>query len=77
MQTLTIKISDKVYGKVLWFLSKFSKEEIEILSDEGSYVDAAVYLENELNEMMSGKASYHSLEEFNDQLEDAIREHEN
>lgn len=77
MQTLTIKISDKVYGKILWFLSKFSKDEIEILADEGSYVDARVYLENELKEIMSGKASYHSLEEFNDHMEDAIREYEN
>ena len=76
MHTIRLKISDKVYDKLIWLLGKFNKDEIEILSDNESYAETKNYLERELNEIYSGNASFHSLEEFDSKLENSIRTNE-
>lgn len=76
MHTIRLKISDKVYDKLIWLLSKFNKDEIEIVSDTENYTETKEYLENELNEILNGKASFHTLEEFDKNLEDTIRANE-
>ncbi len=76
MHTIRLKISDKVYDKLMWLLEKFSKDEIEILSDNESYAETKNYLERELNEIYSGNASFHSIEEFDRKLENSIRANE-
>ncbi len=73
MHTIRLKISDKVYDKLIWLLSKFNKDEIEIVSDTENYTETKEYLENELNEILNGKASFHTLEEFDKNIEDTIR----
>jgi len=72
MQTIKLKISDKVYDNLMWLLSKFNKDEVEILSDTESYIDNQKYLQNELNEILTGKAKFHSIEEFEKHLDDSI-----
>lgn len=72
MQTIKLKISDKVYDNLMWLLSKFNKDEIEILSDTESFIDNQKYLQNELNEILAGKAKFHSIEEFEKHLDDSI-----
>ena len=76
MHTIRLKISDKVYDKLIWLLSKFNKDEIEIVSDTENYTETKEYLENELNEILNGKASFRTLEEFDKNLEDTIRANE-
>lgn len=76
MHTLKIKISDKVYDKLMWLLSKFSKDEIEIISDDESFIETKSYLEKEYKEILNGKASFHSVEEFDQTLEDSIGKNE-
>ena len=77
MHTIKLRISDKVYDKLLWLLSKFSKDEVEILSDVDSFAETKNYLQKELDEIYSGEATFHSLEEFDKKLEDSIRANEN
>lgn len=76
MHTIRLKISDKVYDKLIWLLGKFNKDEVEILSDTESYSETQIYLEKELNEIYSGEASFDSLEEFDAKLENSIRANE-
>ena len=38
MHTIHLKINDKVYEKFLRLLSKFNKEEIEVLSEENQFI---------------------------------------
>jgi len=76
MHTLKIKISDKVYDKLMWLLSKFSKDEIEIISDDESFIETKSYLEKEYREILDGNASFHSVEEFDQTLEDSIGKNE-
>jgi hypothetical protein len=34
MHSIRLKISDKIFGNVMWWLSKFSKDEVEIIFDD-------------------------------------------
>lgn len=72
MHTIKLKISDKVYDKLLWLLSKFNKDEVEIVSDVDTCAETQKYLEKELNEIFNGGATFHSLEEFDRKLEESI-----
>ena len=76
MHTIKIKIHDKVYNHFIWLLSKFSKDEIEIIKEDDSYLKTKQYLQDELNEMNEGKVNYHSMDELNSKLENKIRKHE-
>ncbi|MFO7789130.1 MAG: tRNA pseudouridine synthase A [Bacteroidota bacterium] len=77
MHTIKLKISEKVYDKLLWLLSKFSKDEIEILSNENSFAETKNYLEKELDDIYAGQATFHTLEEVDNKIESSIRANEN
>ena len=72
MYTIQLKISDKVYDKFIWLLSKFNKEEIEIVSESSDFTSTSNYLHNELNEIESGKAKFVSQHEFENRLNGII-----
>ena len=77
MHSIKLLISDKVYDKFMWLLKKFSKDEVQIITEEGQdYNKTKKYLENELKEMDSGEASFYTIEEAEKKIEDNIRKHE-
>ena len=63
MQTVRLRISDKIYDKLLWLLSKFSKDEIEIIPESEDFIRNQKYLAGELDEILSGKATFMELNE--------------
>lgn len=77
MQTIRLRIHDKVYDKLIWLLSKFNKDEIEIITEDSSFIETQSYLKNELDEINCGKAKFHSIEELESGLSNAIKKHEN
>lgn len=80
MHSIRLKISDKIYENVLWWLSKFSKDEVEIIiedSEELIFGDNKKYLSKELNEILDGSAKFLSEEETEYRLEKMIKKHEN
>ncbi len=72
MRTLQLKINDKVYEKFLWLLSKFSKEEIEIISDDTAFLETQEYLQSELDEIQEGQAKFISQSEFENRIDSII-----
>lgn len=52
MKIIQLKINEKVYDKFLWLLSKFSKEEIEIVNENNS-TTSQNYLQSELSDTTS------------------------
>lgn len=79
MHSIRLKISDKIYGNVLWWLSKFSKDEIEIIIEdfgEKTFEENKKYLSEELNEILDGSAKFLSEEEAEYRLEKIIKKHE-
>ena len=77
MQTVRLKINDKVYDKVMWLLGKFNRNEVEIIPDDPSYIEYQEYLQNELDEINDGKAKFQSIYELEARLDNAIKNREN
>ena len=76
MHTIKLKIEDKVYDKFIWLLSKFTKDEVEIIIEEHNFTKTKKYLETELDEIKSNKANFLTLNETEQRLENLIRKHE-
>ncbi len=76
MHTLKLKIDDRVYDQFLDLLSKFSKEEIEIVMNESQFSETKKYLQTELDEINTGEAKFLSVNEAEQQLENLIKKHE-
>ena len=77
MHTIKLRVSDKIYNNLLWLLSKFSKDEIEIIAEDSTFTDNKKYLEQELNEIINGEANFIGVEEAEQRLENTIKQHEN
>jgi len=77
MHTIKLKISDNIYDKLLYLLNKFDKSELEIITDDKDFNDNKRYLEAELNEIISGKSTVISMEDFDARLERVIGELDN
>jgi hypothetical protein len=71
MHTIQLKINEKVYDKFIWLLSKFNKDEIEIISDDKDFISTQKYLQKELDEIKSKKAVFYSQNEFENRLDKA------
>lgn len=76
MHTLKLKINDHVYDKLIWLLSKFTIDEVEIIMDESNFNETKKYLDAELDEIKSGKAKFFTVNEAEQRLEKLIKKHE-
>jgi hypothetical protein len=72
MRTIHLKISDQVYDKFIWLISKFSKEEVEILDYSTDFSEVKDYLHKELSEIENGKASFLNQNEFEKRLDQIV-----
>lgn len=72
MPTIQLKINDKVYDRFLWLLSKFNKEEVEIISDNQDFLNTQHYLQKELEEIDNDSANLLSQDEFESRLDQII-----
>jgi hypothetical protein len=77
MHTIRLRINDRIYDKLLWLLSKFDNDEIEIISEDAEFIENQKYLNSELNEIIQGKATFVDINEVNDRLETIITRNEN
>lgn len=76
MQTIRLRVNDKVYKNLIRFLSKFSKEEIQVIEENDTFLSIQQYLEKELTRVEDGSAEYTSIEEFENRLDATIRKNE-
>lgn len=72
MHTIQLKINDKVYDRFLWLLSKFNKDEVEIISEDQDFILTKDYLQRELDEIQSGNAKFISQSELESRLNQII-----
>ena len=75
MQTLKLRVNDRVYEKLIWLLSKFNKDEVEIIPENTDFVKNQNYLAGELNEILKGKANFIEMDEAGQRLENSINKH--
>lgn len=77
MHTLKLKVNDRVYDKLMWLLSKFNKDEIEVIADTSDFASHQKYLAEELSEIQKNEATFIELDEAEKRLEEVINKHEN
>jgi hypothetical protein len=77
MHTVRLRVNDRVYDKLIWLLSKFNKDEIEIIPENSDFVKNQKYLAGELNEILKGEANFIEMDEAEQRLENIIKKHEN
>lgn len=76
MQTIRMRVSDQVFDHLMWFLSRFNTDEIQVIKENNEYVSILSYLQNELRLLEEGKEDYLTLDELEKQLEETIRKNE-
>lgn len=76
MHSVKLKIDDKIYDHLLWYLKKFSKDELEIIEEDNEMLENRQYLETELKEIVEGNASFYSIDEVEQRLDKVIARHE-
>ena len=76
MQTIRLRVNDKIYNHLMWFLGRFSKEEIQVISENEEFISLQEYLNKELNKVEDGNVEYVSVDQLDNLLEDTIRKHE-
>lgn len=77
MTTIKLKVNESVYDKIMWFLSKFSKEEIEILENDEIFQEQKNYLAAELKEILDGDAELIDFDRASAMLDAEIKGREN
>lgn len=76
MHTMKLKVNDGVYDKLIELLSKFERDEVEIIHETSDFAKNQNYLTNELNEILTGKATFIEVNEAEQRLENIIKKHE-
>lgn len=76
MPTIKLKVSNKIYEKLMGILNGFSKDEIEIIQEDPEFQANKHYLESELKEMDEGNAEFKTEEEVSERLTNVIRKYE-
>lgn len=73
MQTIRLRVNDKVYKNLIRFLSKFNKEEVVVIEENDTFLSIQKYLEKELARVEEGTAKYQSAEASEKRLDETIR----
>jgi len=76
MHNVRLKVNDTIYDKLMWLLSKFSKDEIEIIPEASDFSKNQKYLNDELNDILKGNANFIEIDETEQRLENIIARHE-
>ncbi len=76
MQTIRLRVNDKVYKNLIRLLSKFSKEEIQVIEENDTFLSIQQYHEKELTIVEDGSGEYTSIEELENRLDATIHKNE-
>lgn len=76
MHTLKLRVNDAVYNKLIQLLGKFSKDDIQIITETPDFTENQKYLTGELNEILDGQARFVKIPAAERRLENIIKKHE-
>jgi hypothetical protein len=76
MQTIRLRVNEKVYRSLMLFLERFKKDEIQVIKEDSEFISIQEYLKNELDVLEKGKNEFLSLEKLDSELEKTIQKYE-
>jgi hypothetical protein len=60
----------------MWFLNRFSKDELQVIREDDEYLSVREYLKKELAAVEEGTDEYISLEELDKELDATLEKYE-
>jgi hypothetical protein len=76
LQTIRLRVNDKVYKNLIILLSKFSKDEVEVIEENDSFLSIQQYFQKELASVEEGTAKYTTIEALENRLDVTIQKNE-
>lgn len=76
MRNIRLRINNKVYGHLMWFLKRFTSDEIQVIDEDENFVNVQTYLKAELEKMENGTAGFIGVEELYKELEATLKKYE-
>lgn len=76
MQTIRLRINDKIYKNILWLLGRFDKEELQIIEEDEQFSSAKALLTKELERLNCGEEELLDVDDVDRDIENAIKEYE-
>ncbi|MGM0566228.1 MAG: tRNA pseudouridine synthase A [Bacteroidota bacterium] len=76
MQTIRLRVNNRIYKNLMWFLGKFNKEEIQVIEEDNEFLSVQEYLEKELKMLETGTSELVSIDDIESHLETTIKKHE-
>ena len=68
MQTIRLRVNDKIYKNLMWFPRRF-KEEIHVIRETDEFLSIQEYLNEELEKIENGTAGFSSIDQLDNELE--------
>lgn len=76
MQTIRLRVNERVYKNLIRLLSRFSKEGVQVIEEDEKYLSIQQYLDKELSTVEDGAAEYIDIDELDKTLDATIRKYE-
>ncbi|WP_210462244.1 tRNA pseudouridine synthase A [Rufibacter roseolus] len=76
MQTIRLRVNEKVYQNLMWFLRKFTKEELEIIEEDDTFTATQKELRQDLTQLENGEADFIDLDQLDQELENTLKRYE-
>jgi len=76
MQTIRIRVNDKIYKRLLKVLSRYNYEDIQIIEENDNFISTQQYLIKELEKLKKGDSGFIDINQLEDDLETTIRKYE-
>lgn len=76
MQTIRLRINDRIYKNILWLLGKFDKDELQIIEEDEQFISTKLFLEKELEKLDKGEEKLLDIDEIEEELENTIKQYE-
>ena len=76
MQTIRLRINDRIYKNLMWFLGRFNKEEIQLIRENDEFLSIQEYLNKELEKIENGTSEFISIDQLDNELETTIQKYE-
>ena len=68
MHTIRLRVNDKIYKHLIWFLGRFSKEEIQVIQENSEFLSIQEYLKKELHSIEEGTTEYLTIEDLDNPI---------
>ena len=72
MQTIRLQVNSNIYKHIMWFLSRFKKDELQVIEEDQEFLSVQQYLQKELAAIEEGEAEFITIDELDKDLQATI-----